>query len=109
MADEDVVLDDDAFTDKTVTGDLAPFANAGILLNFNERPDFCFVTDLASVEIDELGKLYVFAQLHVGANGYMFIHRVVLDFSESTGNAAWASSDGRRRNLKRTEQAAEKG
>jgi hypothetical protein len=34
--------------------DLAAAPNLGILLDFDESPDFCLVTDLASVKIDEL-------------------------------------------------------
>jgi hypothetical protein len=46
---EDVVLNNDTFTDKAVTGDLAAFADTGIFLNFYECADLGLVPDLASV------------------------------------------------------------
>src|SRR5262249_24701785 len=53
MADKNVVFNHYAFTDKSVTGDFAALADAGIFLNFHERADLRFITDLAAIEIDE--------------------------------------------------------
>ena len=72
MADEHVILDGHAFADEGVAGDLAPPANAGILLNLDEGADLGFVADLAAIEIDELRKLDVFPELHVGRNAHVF-------------------------------------
>jgi hypothetical protein len=65
VPDKHIVLNDDAFTDKGVAGDFAVFANTGILLDFHKRTDFCFVSDHASVQIDEFRKSDVFPELNV--------------------------------------------
>src|SRR5215467_11617409 len=86
MTDEDIVLDRDPLANKGVTGDLASFPHDGILLNLDECTNFGFSTDFASVEIDELGKLHALPQLDVGANCYIFIHKIsdVLSFVRGT-------------------------
>ena len=65
MADEDVVFDVHSFANKSMAGNLAVPADAGVFLNLDERADLCFVADLASIEIDEFRKLHVFAEFHV--------------------------------------------
>ena len=91
MADKDVVFNGDAFTDKGVTGNLAAPADAGILLNLNERSNLRFIADLASVEVDELGQFHIAAQLYVWSNTHVFVHRKQnlssnsIDDSEITG------------------------
>ena len=59
MPDEDFVLDRHAFADEGMTRYLAPLADLGILLNLDEGPDFCVITDLATIEVDEFRELYV--------------------------------------------------
>ena len=68
MADKYIVLDRDSFADEGVTGNLAVTSNLRILLDLYERADLGLITDLASIKIDKLGKLYVFAQFYVGRN-----------------------------------------
>jgi hypothetical protein len=53
VPDEDVVLDEDAFTDKGVTGNLAASSDTGIFLNFYECADLCLVADLAPIQVDK--------------------------------------------------------
>jgi hypothetical protein len=55
MANEDVVLNQDALADKGMAGYLTALADAGVLLDFDERTDLGFIPDLASVQIDEFG------------------------------------------------------
>ena len=66
VADENVVFDRHALADKRVAGNLAAAAHAGIFLDLDERADLGFVADLAAVQVDELGELYAFSQLHIG-------------------------------------------
>src|SRR5262249_59994818 len=54
VAHENVVLDGHAFADKRVTGDLTVLSDLGVLLNLDEGTDFCVVTDIAPVKVDEL-------------------------------------------------------
>jgi hypothetical protein len=53
MSDEDIVLDNDAFADKGVTGDLAASSDTGIFLDFHECADLRLVSDLASIQVYE--------------------------------------------------------
>ena len=68
MADEDVVFNVYAFADERVAGNFAAPANARIFLNLDKRPDLGFVSDFASIHVDELGELDVFSELHVRGN-----------------------------------------
>jgi hypothetical protein len=54
VSDKDPILNNDTFANKSVTRNLAAFAYAGILLDFYECADLCFISDLASVQIDEV-------------------------------------------------------
>jgi hypothetical protein len=49
VPDEDVVFDDNAFTDEGMTGYLAAFANRSILLDFYECTNLSFVSDFAAI------------------------------------------------------------
>ena len=77
----------------------------GILLNFDERADFRFVADFAAVQVDELGKLHVLAELYVRGNAAVFVHRrtnsplFLMDCSaassmRTTRRPAWPSLKG---------------
>jgi hypothetical protein len=54
MSDENIVFNGNTFAEETMTGNLAAFSDAGILLDLNEGPDPCFISNLTSVQIDEL-------------------------------------------------------
>jgi hypothetical protein len=76
VADENIVLDRDAFTNEGVARDLATLANGSVLLDLDKGTNLRFITDFASVKIDELGQLDVSAQLHVRRDAYMWIHEL---------------------------------
>src|SRR5262249_47401046 len=65
VADEDVVLDFDAFADERMALHFDPPADLRAALNLDERADPAFIADFAAVEIDELEDLDVAAQPHV--------------------------------------------
>ena len=49
VADKHVILDRHAFADEGVARDLAAPSDRRVLLNFDERTDFCFIADFAAV------------------------------------------------------------
>src|ERR1700744_271914 len=51
VPDEDVVLYNDAFTDKGVTGNLTASSDTGIFLDLYECADLCLVSDLAPIQV----------------------------------------------------------
>jgi hypothetical protein len=65
MADEDSGLNCHALADKSVAGNFTTIADFRSLLNFNERPNPCFVADLATVKIDKTVNSYVTTELHI--------------------------------------------
>ena len=65
VADEDFVLDRDAFADKAMRGNFAVAAYAGALLNLDERSNAGAVADLTAVEINEVMDFDVAAKLDV--------------------------------------------
>src|SRR5580698_2546248 len=75
MTDEDVIFDHDSFTDKAVTGYLAALPDCGVLLNLDERADFRLVAYFTSVKVDELSQSDIGAQLDVGRNAVVRVHR----------------------------------
>src|SRR5438046_1620820 len=100
MTDEGLVLDHDAFTNKTMAGDFAILPNGYVLLNFNERSDFRVLSDLAAVKVDEFRELNSLSQFHVWSNRAEFVHKhnplsFFLNGSSATGespmraNIAW--------------------
>ena len=46
----------------------ASAANFGIFLDLNEGPDFCIISNLAAIEVDELGELHVAPHLDIQRN-----------------------------------------
>ena len=60
----------DAFTDEGVAGNLAALADGGVFLNLDKGADFRFVANLTAIKVDELGKLDILPQLHVGCDAY---------------------------------------
>jgi hypothetical protein len=74
MADEHVVFDGDAFTDKSMARDFAASAYTCIFLNFDEGPDFCFVADFASIQIDELGEFDTLTKFDVISDTNIGVH-----------------------------------
>ena len=62
MADEDLVLDGDAFADEGVALDLAVLADGGVFLDFDEGADLGAVADGAAVEVDEVVQLDVLSK-----------------------------------------------
>ena len=68
MTDENIVLNRDAFADKRMTGNLAAPSHFGVFLNFDERSNLRFITDLASVQVDEFGEPDSLSQFHIRCN-----------------------------------------
>src|SRR3954470_14274814 len=60
MADEDVIFNDHALTYKGVAGNFAVFTYGGIFLDLDESTDLGAIANFAAVEVDKLGKLYIF-------------------------------------------------
>src|SRR5207253_1383563 len=58
-----VVLNVHALADERVAGNLAAAPDPRILLNLDEGPDFGFVANFTTVEVNEFGELYVFSEL----------------------------------------------
>ncbi len=56
MADEDIILNRDAFAYERMAGDFAVLSDRGVLLNFNKCSYFHVVADYAPVKINEFGK-----------------------------------------------------
>ena len=75
MSHKHFVLDDHAFTDKGVTGDLAALADPRVFLDLNEGPDFRIVADVASVEVGEPEDTDVLAEFDVGRDLLVERHR----------------------------------
>ena len=65
VADKNLVLDRDAFTDKAMRGNFAVTAYACTSLNLDERADARAVADLAAIEINEVMDFDVAAELDV--------------------------------------------
>src|SRR5208282_1240810 len=76
VANEHIVFDVDAFAYERVTRNLAVLAHSRILLNLHEGADFGFVADLASIQVDEFGKLDVLAELDARSNAQIGIHTI---------------------------------
>jgi hypothetical protein len=76
VADEDLVLDLDALADERVALNLAAPPDHGSFLDLDERSDLRLVADFTAVEIDELGELHIFSQLHVRCDTEIFFHAV---------------------------------
>jgi len=87
MPHKNLILDFHAFTNKSVTGDFAPTANFGALLDFDESPYFRVVPDFATIEVGESKNAHIAPKLDAG--GYLLV--VVRDgihFRESEGDMA---------------------
>ena len=65
VADEDLILNGDALTDKSVALNFAVSADSGVFLYLDEGANLGAVTDGAAVEIDEIVELDIVAQLYV--------------------------------------------
>jgi hypothetical protein len=82
VTDEDAWLDRDTFTDKSVTADLAAVADSDTLLNFNERPNLCFIANFTAVQVHEPVNSHVATELHIWSNalvlGDLITHAIAL-------------------------------
>ena len=65
MADENIIFNGYSFTDEGVARYFTVLADKGILLNFNESPDFCIVTNTAAIKIDKFGEFYILSELNI--------------------------------------------
>src|SRR5205085_10755757 len=65
VSNKDFVFNRDPFTNERMARYFAPAANFGILLNLNKCPNFCIVTNLATVEVVEFRELYILPKLNV--------------------------------------------
>src|SRR5207302_10627 len=68
VSNEDFVLESNALADKRVTGDFAPTANPGSLLNLDKRANLNVVADFAPVKIRKAVDAHVFAEFHIPPN-----------------------------------------
>src|SRR6516162_9197319 len=66
VPDENIVLNGDTLTNKTVTGDLAVISDLGVLLDFDEGADFHVIAHFTAIQVDELRELDAFTQLDIG-------------------------------------------
>jgi len=65
VADEDLVFDRNALTDKSKARDFAVATHARALLNFDEGTNPGAIVDLATVQVDEVVNDYVTAESNV--------------------------------------------
>ena len=65
VADEDLVFDGNALTDKSMARDFAVATHARALLNFDEGTNPGAIVDLATVQVDEVVNDYVTAESNV--------------------------------------------
>ncbi len=68
VADENLVLQRDSFTDEGMAGDFATVADFGAFLDLHKSPNFYVVPDLTTVQVGEAVNADIFAQLDVGGN-----------------------------------------
>src|SRR5262249_6520012 len=59
VADEHLILDDNAFAQERVRRDLTTCAHTRTSLDLDEGADLCFVTDGAAIEIDQIRMKYL--------------------------------------------------
>src|SRR5579872_3204713 len=71
---EYVVFDRHTFADEGVTRNLATLPDFGVLLDFDEGPDFRIVAHLASIQIDKIVDLHIFAELDVRRDALPLTH-----------------------------------
>src|SRR5713226_6316898 len=74
VAHENIVFNGHPFANKAVTRDLTILANLGVLLNLDKGAYLSVVADFAAIEIDELGELHIFSQLHIGGDAVVLVH-----------------------------------
>ncbi len=65
VTNENIILNDNSFTDKCVARNFAICSYLGELLYFHKSTYLRVVSDEASIQIDKLGELYVFPQFHI--------------------------------------------
>src|SRR5215472_997198 len=68
MPDEYAVFNLHALTDECVAGNLAALSHHCIFLNLNKRADLGFISNLATIKIDEFRKANVLSEPDVGSN-----------------------------------------
>src|SRR5258708_6483738 len=89
VAYENIILNGHSFADKSMAADFAMFADLGVLLDLHKRAYLRLIADLATIEIDEFGELYVFSQLHIGSDALMLVHsRMIFPLSFRDRSAA---------------------
>src|SRR5437868_4426179 len=91
MANKNTVFDRHTFTDESMTGNLAAFADARIFLYLDKCTDFRLIPDLAAVKIDELRERNFPAESHIRRDAKVRTHRCTnapLLFRDSF--AAWS-------------------
>ena len=72
MAHEGIILYGYTLADEGVTLNLAVFANFGTFLYLHEWPDFCVVTNLATVQIYEILNADVPTKFHICGDLFHF-------------------------------------
>src|SRR5580698_2830660 len=75
VPDEDVVLNQNSFTDKRVTGNLAASSDTGIFLDFYECADLCLVSDLAPIHVYKFRQSDILTHLDVVRDAVIGVHR----------------------------------
>src|SRR5215472_11797137 len=68
MPDEYAVFNRHTLTDECVAGNLAALSHRCIFLNLNKRADLSFISNLATIKIDEFRKAHVLSEPDVGSN-----------------------------------------
>jgi hypothetical protein len=68
VTDEDPGLNRDALADEAMAANLATVADPGALLDFNERPNLCFIANFTAVEVHEPVNSHIATELYIWGN-----------------------------------------
>src|SRR5215472_16671935 len=68
MPDEYAVFNLHSLTDECVAGNLAALSHRCMFLNLNKRADLSFISNLATIKVDEFRKANVLSEPYVGSN-----------------------------------------
>jgi hypothetical protein len=80
MANENVVLDSDAFANERVTRNLAAGADGGILLDLNKTTDARLIPHCTAVKVGEAEYLDSPSQADIGSDAVKCFHAVLVVF-----------------------------
>jgi hypothetical protein len=83
MTDKDIILNDDAFTNKCMAGDLTVFADLRTFLDLYKVYDLAVVNYLTAIEILEIIDFNIFPQYNIGSNSFQCGRFITHHFSLS--------------------------